>query len=122
MPRVRLVGWLLVGCLFACGTVDDLDAEVRDLQRRTIPAGASLITATSITRDTWSVKATWEVETPMRWEEYMQSVRGRLTGFIEPTVAQFTRTVGSDTHILHVEPLGAGPPLRVRVSFQGLAG
>ena len=47
--------------------------------------------------------------------------RGRLSGFIEPNTAHFTRTVASDTHFLQVEPLAAGAPRRVRVTFQVVA-
>jgi hypothetical protein len=122
--RALVPGLLLTACVLACGGAS-LDAEVRDLQSRTLPAGARLLAGSPITRGEWSYEAAWEVEAATSWDDYLRQVRHRLAGFTSaPGVsgaAQFTRTLPGDTHTLRVEMLSAGPPLRVRVIFRSLA-
>ena len=122
VERVSVVArWLLFGCLLACGATDP-DADVRDLQARTTPSGTRLVAASPITRDTRGVEATWEVEASMSWGDYVQRVSRRLAGFVDDradgNAAQFTRSFPGDTHILRIELLSLGPPLRVRATFQ----
>ena len=117
--RQLLGGWLLCVALLACG---GFDADVRDLQARTVPGGARLVATSPITRDAFSATATWEVGTPMGWDEYLKQVRERLIGFKEGADTQFTKTLAGDDQILRLERLTVGPPLRVRVTLRALAG
>jgi hypothetical protein len=121
----RLVAAGLVLVAVACGASrnDELSHEVHDLQARTVPPRATLIAASGLSRDGWTAEATWEIETEMRWEEYAQWVRSQPLGFSGVTVnaweLRFTRSRADDMYVLHIEAVSLGPPLRLRVVFQG---
>jgi hypothetical protein len=113
--------------LFACGTDPDasLRAELRDLQARTAPLGARVVSESPLSRSDWGVKATWDVEVTTTWDEYVQHVRDGLIGFSSSPpasgTADFVKTLPGDTYMVHIEPIGAGSPFHVRVSFSSLA-
>ena len=121
MRRARL-RLLLVAAMIACGTEDPdagLRADVRDLQVRTVPADARLVSDAGIHRDSYSVGASWEVEAATSWDDYLHRVQDRLVGFSSAKTSggiEFTKTLAGDTETLRIEPLAAGP-LRVRVTF-----
>jgi hypothetical protein len=111
----------IVGVAVACQPSTDLAREVLILQAATEPPGASLVTTRELTRGPWSVTAQWEVTTDLRWDEYVAGVGKRLLGYARvvdrPGRVEFSRDVSSEGHSLAFESIGAGPPLRVRVTF-----
>jgi hypothetical protein len=121
-----LAGWLFVTLCACRGDPDaSLRAELRDLQARTVPVGARIVSESPITRDYWSVKASWDVDVAATWDDYVQHVREGLFEFTgRPRAsgsAEFVKHLPGDTHMVRVEPLGAGSPLRVRISFSSFA-
>jgi hypothetical protein len=117
-----LAGLLILGVL-GCGDPDArLRASVRDLQAQTNPPGATLIAVSPITRDAWSVHATWEIEAAMPWQEYTERLSGRLHGFQHHLEGDgrviFVKSLPDDTYTLRIEAVSIGPPLRIRVAFQ----
>ena len=105
-----------------------VDREIDELLGWTAPDGARVTGATPCRRGVWSVETSWEVETEEDWPTYRAAVdrapqevdyqRGRSG---EAGASYFSSESG-DTYYLHVEVLGHGPPLRVRVSFAARAG
>ena len=121
--RILVTAGLLL--VVACGAPrdDSLAQEVHVLQARTVPPRATLIAASGLSRDGWTAEATWEIETEMRWDDYAQWVRSQPLGFSGVTAngsaLRFTKSGADDMYVLHIEPVSLGPPLRLRVVFQG---
>jgi hypothetical protein len=108
----------------ACGVQGGgFSQEAHDLQARTVPPRGTLIAASPLRRDSWTAEATWEIETEMRWEDYAQWVRAQPLGYnagsVNGSALRFTKAVADDMYILRIEAASVGPPLRLRVVFQG---
>lgn len=105
----------------ACG--DPLPQQVLDLRERTLPSRARLIAASNLSRDGRSAEATWEIETEMRWEDYSAWAPTQLREFnvadASASALHLTKPLDGDTYTLDIEVISVGPPLRLRVSFQG---
>lgn len=118
-----VVGLVMTGAL-ACG--DALPQEVLDLRERTLPSRARLLASSNLTRDERTAEATWEIETEMRWEDYRAWVATQLRGFTladgGPSELRLTKLLDGDTYTLQIEVMSAGPPLHLRIRFQGFPG
>ena len=105
----------------ACG--DPLPQQVLDLRERTLPSRARLIAASNLSRDGRSAWATWEIETDMRWEDYSAWAPTQLREFnvadASASALHLTKPLDGDTYTLDIEVMAVGPPLHLRVSFQG---
>lgn len=121
--RILLTAGLLLAVACGASRDDGSSQEVYDLQARTVPPRATLIAGSGLSRDSWKVEATWEIETDLRWEEYAQWVRSQPLGFSGVTgnasELRFTKSRADDMYVLHIEAVSLGPPLRLRVVFQG---
>jgi len=105
-----------------------VDREIDQLLRWTAPDGARVTSTSPWRREPWSVETSWEVETEKDWPTYRAAL-DRAAGAADyqqgpsgEAGASFFRPETGDTYYVHVEVLGHGPPLRVRVSFVALAG
>jgi hypothetical protein len=93
------------------------------LQARTVPPRGTLIATSPLRRDSWTAEATWDIEMEMRWEDYAHWVRAQPRGYsagsVNGSALRFTKAVADDMYIVRIEAASVGPPLRLRVVFQG---
>lgn len=129
--RISLSGLLPMACLAACGgqpfALLDFSREASALRGVTIPGNAQDVHVDPVTHDPSSARTSWTFETPMRWEEYAGTARAAVgTDYKEAPgrsdVLIFRRAFPGDTLTIMIELVQPGPPCRIRVSFDALAG
>jgi hypothetical protein len=121
--RILFTAGVLLAVACGASRYDALSQEVHDLQTWTVPPRATLMAASGLRREGWTAEATWDIETEMRWEEYTQWVRSQPLGFsgvtLNGSALRFTKSRAEDMYVLHIEAVSVGPPLHLRVTFQG---
>lgn len=70
-PARLRVAWLVLALAVACGPPD---VGVQELQRRTVPNGASATGVSGPQRTAIGLRFTWDVRSSMSWDEYRQSM------------------------------------------------
>jgi hypothetical protein len=133
----KWIGWSFLGVAAAALTVigaaqscssavhdEFVLRETADLRRRTIPPNADVLRAGDLARRPYAVEASWDFQTQLDWAEYAKSVEAKLSAGYRCTGATadalvFSRHQSGDAVCVRVERLSDGPPLRVRVIYQG---
>lgn len=105
------------------GSPNWLDAEHVRVQAVSVPAGAKLLQASGVVRETWESRASWDVETDLTWPAYVDFLKQNLQTFHTRGSASsrisFARWLGNDQEVLEVLVIAEGPPLRVRLTLAG---
>ncbi len=106
----------------------DLEGLFADLQALTKPEAGAVEKQSQVERTKVSARAWWEIRTPSSWGEYRTWLAARLGGpngfhakSENASLVVFSRELPADVHSLTVQVLEAGPPLRVRVTFEATA-
>jgi hypothetical protein len=98
--------------------------QAASLREQSAPPGARCGQLSSIDRDQWTARVSWESSVPMTWDDYCQWLRGRMPGYtadISPGRAIFKRYAEGDGYAVCVETISSGPPLHIRVTFNAYA-
>jgi hypothetical protein len=118
---------LAVGVLFlGRGQNDDplrYTLEVfQELRPRTTPPGATATTPSEPRVREWSVCMKWQVESDLSWADYSRWLHEELeSDFVlltgSPAMLRYSRQLRADRHLLELEVVSHGPPIRVAITF-----
>lgn len=99
-----------------------------DIETRIKPERGSIAERSKIERTRVSASVSWEIRVRSSWPEYRAWLAARLGGeggfhLKSENVSQvvFSRELPADVHSLTVQLLAAGPPVRIRVTFEAAA-
>jgi hypothetical protein len=112
----------------ACSpTPSAIEDEMDRIRASAIAAGASVVAAPAPARDQFSVATSWELESGVTWASYCASFEEALPPGYGSASARngavgFVKHLAGDTFYTEIALVANGPPLRVRVTFRGLAG
>ena len=124
-PRVVAVCGIFAGTLMSgCAPEQPpYSTEVYALRDRTVPPGGSIASSEVPHVERSVLRASWTVESPMRWEDYVAWVRPRFTEFREverqPGVLRLSRALEADLLTLRFGAMPGSPGTRVVISFEG---
>jgi hypothetical protein len=95
---------------------------VYELEERTSPPGATIVSLTGPTQDETGVHAEWELETGMSWATYTQWVSQKLqkdlrADPLDDHTLIFRRSLPGDEITLQLVRRSTGSPLRVQATF-----
>ncbi len=131
VTRSRLLLVILAASLWCCAGAPgepDLDAEARTLRSLSTVAGTRVVGPADRRTTPASLIYTWELEGDGEWHAYRESLRTSFARRPEfrPTATDggsvvYSRTLPGDLHTVRAEAISAGPPLRVRITFQSSA-
>lgn len=125
---MRLAIFLLVSTmsLVSCDSEktpsENIKLRIQALEERTVPPGSVITSKSGPVKDNWSVKASWEIESDNRRDEYSKWVMSRLCPEFRVVKHDDARLVlskysGGDTETVELEFRQAREALRVRIAF-----
>lgn len=131
MTRSGLFGVLLAAGLWACTNAPgepDLDAEARAIHSLSTVTGTRVIGTTDRRTTPASVIYTWELEVDREWHAYRESLGKSFAARPEFRPHEgsggsvvYARMMPGDMQTVRAEPISAGPPLKIRITFQSTA-
>lgn len=107
----------------------DFDLKVRSMRALTAVDGAQVLRVSDIEPGKVSLRVSWDVEArDLEWAAYSDELRQRLAGRPEFRATEssdgalgFVRSFPADVHVLRIERVSAGPPMRAHVTFISMA-
>jgi len=98
---------------------------VAEYQRQTIPEDAKVVGTGEINREAYLIQTHWDIECAWSWPEYREwakkQLRAKNVTLKEEADRNFSysRVDHADILTLRVKSLDDGPPLRLRIIFEG---
>ena len=114
-----------VAALVSCSTRktagEDLAEEVGDLQSKTLPADARMVSRSELVRDGWSGTASWEIETKLSPSDYSKLIVTHLSDFkvLKESDSELvlSKLKGNDTHVIECKFTQMNQEFLVKVAF-----
>ena len=105
MVSAELTLALLVGCPREAPQASL--PELESIMKRTTPPNGRIVRTTSIAVNAWGAETTWEIETTLRRERYVEFLRDQLSGW-ESKIENdgsllFRRSLTGDALVISVE-------------------